>query len=103
MTGNTNPAYFVATYRVTDPVGYGPYVPAVIPTLIASGCEILAADYDSQPMEGDADAVTVILKFASKQAGLDWYNSPQYQAIKHLRTDHSVGTARIADQWTPPE
>ncbi len=95
-------AYFVATYQVTDTKAYEAYVPEVIPTLIASGCEILAADYACDPVEGDPPAVTVILKFASKAAALAWYNSPEYQAIKHLRLDNSEGTARIAEQWLPP-
>jgi uncharacterized protein (DUF1330 family) len=96
-------AYFVASYKITDPAGYAPYAPAAIPTLLSSGCEILAADYASQTLDGDPREVTVILKFASKQAGLAWYNSPQYQAIKHLRTDNSEGTSVMVDQWTPPE
>jgi uncharacterized protein (DUF1330 family) len=96
-------AYFVATYRITDPVGYDPYVPAVVPQLMAAGCEVLAADYASHPIEGEPPDVTVILKFASKAAAMAWYGSPEYQAIKHLRTDHSEGAAVLLDQWTPPE
>ena len=95
-------AYFVASYSITDPAGYEPYVPAVIPILQACGCEVLAADYASQPAEGTPGNVTVILKFASKEAAWDWYNSPEYQSIKHLRTDHSQGTAVVIDQWSPP-
>ena len=95
-------AYFVASYRITDPAGYEPYVPAVIPILQAHGCEVIAADNASHGIEGTPGEVTVILKFASKAAGLAWYNSPEYQAIKRLRTDNSEGTAVLVDQWTPP-
>lgn len=95
-------AYFFASYRITDPAGYEPYVPAVIPPLIAAGCEILVADYASHVMEGAPSDVTVVLKFVSKVAATDWYNSPEYQAIKHLRTDNSEGTLVIVDQWMPP-
>ena len=95
-------AYFIASYRITDPTGYESYVPAVMPTLLAADCEVLAADYCSQVIEGAPGEVTVILKFASKEAGLAWYNSPEYQAIKHHRTDNSEGTAVLIDQWTPP-
>ena len=96
-------AYFIASYRITDPAGYEPYVPAVIPTLQSHGCEVLAADYASQAIEGEPNAVTVILKFATNEAAMAWYNSPEYQAIKHLRTDNSEGTAVLVDQWSPPE
>ena len=96
-------AYFIASYRITDPAGYEPYVPAVIPILQASGCEVLVADYASESVEGEAGEVTVVLKFASREAAWAWYNSLEYQAIKHLRTDHSEGTAVVVDQWSPPE
>lgn len=92
-------AYFIASYRITDPAGYGSYVPAVMPTLLAADCEVLAADYASQVIEGAPGEVTVILKFASKAAAMAWYDSPEYQAIKHHRTDHSEGTAVLVDQW----
>ena len=95
-------AYFMASYRITDPKGYEPYVPAVIPTLMAHNCEVLAADYASQPIEGEPNAVTVILKFASKEAAMAWYNSAEYQAVKHHRIDNSEGVAVVVDQWTPP-
>jgi uncharacterized protein (DUF1330 family) len=96
-------AYFVVSYRITDPEGYKHYVPAVIPTLLAHGCEPLAADYASQAIEGEPSDVTVVLKFASKGTAMEWYNSPEYQAIKHHRIDNSEGTAVLVDQWAPPE
>lgn len=96
-------AYFIASYRITDPAGYELYVPAVIPTLMAHSCEVIVADYASVPMEGAPPDVTIVLKFASKAAATAWYESPEYQAIKHLRTDNSEGTAVMVDQWTPPE
>ena len=96
-------AYFIASYRITDPAGYGLYVPAVMPTLLAADCEVLAADYASQVIEGEPGEVTVILKFASKAAATAWYDSPEYQAIKHHRIDNSEGTAVLVDQWSPPQ
>lgn len=95
-------AYFVVSYKITDPQGYEPYVPAVIPTLMAHGCEPLVADYESEVIEGDPHHVTVVLKFTSREAAMGWYNSPEYQAIKHHRTDNSVGTAVLVDAWVPP-
>ena len=53
-------AYFIASYKIKDPAGYEPYVPAVIPILQACGCEILVADYSSEAVEGAPGAgVTV--------------------------------------------
>lgn len=95
-------AYLIASYRITDPEGYASYVPAVVPQLMAAGCEILVADYASQPVEGAPGDVTVVLKFASKAEAMEWYDSPEYQAIKHLRTDNSEGTMVAVNQWVAP-
>ena len=95
-------AYFIASYRITDPAGYEPYVPAVIPILQVHGCEVVVAEHASEAVEGQPGEVTVVLKFASKKAGWAWYNSPEYQAIKHHRTDNSEGNAVIVDHWVPP-
>lgn len=85
-------AYFVVNYEITKPEGYKSYVPAVIPILEAHGAEILVADYESETLEGKPGAVTVVVKFESKEALNAWYNSPEYQEIIHLRTDNSKGS-----------
>jgi uncharacterized protein (DUF1330 family) len=38
-----------------------------------------------------------VLRFATKAAATAWYQSPEYQAIKHLRTDNTEGIAVIAE------
>ncbi|MFM9852471.1 MAG: DUF1330 domain-containing protein [Sphingomonadaceae bacterium] len=40
---------------------------------------------------------------ASKAAATAWYESPEYEAIKHLRTDNSEGSAVLVDPWVAPE
>ena len=94
--------FLVGSYRINDPEGYAPYVPAAVETLLAHGSELLVADYASQVLEGEPGNVTIVWKFASKEVAMAWYNSPEYQAIKHLRTDNSEGTAVLVDQWSPP-
>ena len=90
-------AYFVFNYRIEDQEGYKPYLDGVVSTLQANGAEILAADFESEGIEGDAGEVTVVLKFASKDAAKTWYESPEYKEIIALRTDHSVGIAALAE------
>ena len=94
--------YIVGTYRITNPEGYAAYVPAVLPTLMAHGAEVLVADYDSIAMEGDAFNVTVVIRFPSKEAARTWYNSPEYQTVIHHRIDNTEGCVVLTDQWTPP-
>jgi uncharacterized protein (DUF1330 family) len=81
--------YLVANFELTNPKGYKAYVPAVLPTLEAHNGEILVAEYESEPLEGNPGSVTVVIKFESKQALSTWYNSPEYQKIIGLRTDNS--------------
>jgi len=89
-------AYFVFNYRIDDRDAYQPYLGEVPQVLQAYGAEILAADFESECVEGDALPVTVVLKFASKEAAKKWYDSPEYQAIIGLRTDNSTGIGAIA-------
>lgn len=92
-------AYIVANFELTNPAGYKEYVPAVIPTLQAHGAEILVAEYQSKPLEGEPGSVTVVIKFDSEESLQGWYNSPEYQTIIHLRTDNSTGIAVSAGEF----
>lgn len=96
------PAYAVVNYRITNPESYEAYPPAVIPILKAHGAKILAADFDSEIVEGDAGHVTVVLEFPSKDAAHAFYDSPEYQEIAHHRTDNSVGMFTIVDGFVAP-
>jgi uncharacterized protein (DUF1330 family) len=89
--------YFVANYTITNPAGYKEYLAAVGPSLQAHGAERVIVDRACEPLEGSAGQVTVVLKFASKEAARAWYESPEYEAIRHLRTDNSEGVAIIAE------
>lgn len=73
-----------------------------MPTLQAYDGEVLVADYSSEVAEGSPSNVSVVLRFASKAAAHAWYNSPEYQAVIHHRTDNSEGIVVFADQFVPP-
>ena len=90
-------AYIVFNYRINNKEAYEPYLDQVMQTLIAHDAEILAADFESEKIEGDAGHVTVVLRFSSKEAAKKWYQSPDYQNIVRLRTDHCDGIAVLAD------
>lgn len=90
-------AYFVLNYRINNREAYEPYLAQVMQTLIAHDAEILAADFESEAIEGDALPVTVVLRFTSKEAAKNWYNSADYQKIIGLRTDNSNGMATLAN------
>jgi len=89
-------AYMVFNYRITDQDAYKPYLGKVGETLQAHGAEILVADFESEAIEGNPGHVTVVLKFASKDAARGWFDSPEYQEIIGLRTDNSTGIGILA-------
>jgi len=41
-------------------------------------------------VEGSWDGDLILIEFPSLDAVRGWWSSPEYQAIKHLRTDHMV-------------
>lgn len=83
--------YVIAGYDITDPKGFEGYVPAVAPLLRKHGAEILAADFESETLEGEARKVNVVLKFASAEAARNWYNDPAYGPVKQIRLDSTEG------------
>jgi uncharacterized protein (DUF1330 family) len=89
--------YFVANYRITNPAGYKEYLAAVGPILAAHSAERVVVDRACDLLEGSAGQVTVVLRFATKAAAQAWYESPEYQAILHLRTDNTEGVGVIAE------
>ena len=88
--------YFVANYTITNQAEYKEYIAAVGPILEAHGAENIVIDRDSELLEGSAGQVTVVLRFATKSAAEAWYESPEYQGIRHLRTDNTEGIGVIA-------
>jgi len=89
--------YFIANYTITNQAGYKEYLAAVGPILTAHGAENIVIDRDCELLEGSAGQVTVVLRFATKSAAEAWYQSPEYRAIRHLRTDSTEGIAVIAE------
>jgi len=96
-------AYIIVSYDILDAEAYEPYVPGVVPLLQKHGAEILVADYDATPLEGEKRNVYVVLRFASREAALAWYNDPDYADVKKIRLD-SCGNANmaLASEFTPP-
>ena len=97
-------AYLVVNYRVTDAEGIAKYREAVTPQLLEAGCEFLVANDDVEVMEGSPAPTVVVIKFKSVEAAKKWYNSPEYQAIKHLRLNATTDSwATLSEGFKMPE
>ena len=96
-------AYVIASYDIVDPPAYEGYVPAVIPLLQKYGAEVLVADYDAKPLEGDRRSVFVVLRFESEERALAWYGDPDYEGPKAQRIGASTNASLVlARQFDPP-
>ncbi len=96
-------AYIIASYDIVDPPAYEGYVPGLVPLLQKHGAEILVAEYDAQPLEGEKRNVYVVLKFQSEEAARGWYTDPAYEPVKKIRLDSCDNSnAVLAKQFVTP-
>lgn len=96
-------AYVIVSYDVRDEEGFEGYVPGVLPLLEKHGAEILVADMDVQPLEGEKHGVYVVLRFDSEEAARAWYDDPAYEPVREIRhsscdNNHMV----LAQGFVPP-
>ena len=108
------PAYLVASSFMRK--GHGslePYGQAVHPLLEKYGGELLVAGSSDQFMdhfEGDwqPGARFTLFRFPSMEALQGFWHSPEYQAVKHLRTEVTPPNFTFGveafdpDEWTVP-
>jgi uncharacterized protein (DUF1330 family) len=95
--------YLIFSYDIDDQPGYAGYVPGVVPLLQKHKAEILVADYEAKPVEGEARGVNVVLRFESEEAAMAMYNDPAYQPIKKMRIGSTTSaTAVLAKEFVPP-
>lgn len=96
-------AYFIFNHKVTDADKLNnDYLPKAVETLKPYNPEILVVDQDIELVEGEStDRRMVVLKFKDRDEAKRWYNSPEYQAIIHLRLDSVDGRAMLCDAFDP--
>ena len=97
-------AYFVAFGRIHDQERFAKYVEDAVPTLEAHHGEVLAVEDPADVVEGDPlFPRVIILKFPSKEAARNWYDSVEYQAVVQHRHASSDTTAYLVDEFVTPE
>lgn len=96
------PVYFVAFQTVKDQAKLDEYSAKVVET-IPPEMKVLAIDANVELLEGDEAPRTVILEFPTREDFRRWHDSPEYQAIAHLRKEGAPGTAVIAEGFVMPD
>ncbi len=89
--------YWIAHVDVRDPERYKDYVATAKPAFERFGANFLARGGDYSVMEGNGRARNVVIEFPSKQAAIDCYNSPEYQAAKAIRVTVADADMVIVD------
>lgn len=96
------PAYAIAHLRS---VQVGPeiveYLHRIDATLEPFGGRFLIHGGEIEVREDEFPGTLVVIEFPDRERATSWYESPAYQAILPLRTEHSDGTAFIVDGVKP--
>ncbi|HWJ67060.1 MAG TPA: DUF1330 domain-containing protein [Nocardioides sp.] len=97
-TGTRPKAYAIAYLREVD-LGDAivEYIQRIDETLAPYVGRFLVHGGDLTPAEGTWDGSVVIIEFPDTDAARGWYDSPDYQAILPLRTEHSQSIACIVE------
>ena len=75
---------------VKDPEKFGAYQQAAGSTLAMYGGKIIAGGYNIEVADGTWSPVgLVVIGFENMAKAKEWYNSPEYRAIKSQRFDNA--------------
>lgn len=80
-------AYLIAQVLIHDPEIYKQYVARSTVTIAKHGGRILARGGRTEVLEGDSiPRRVVVIEFPSTEAARAWYESPEYQNVRTIRT-----------------
>ncbi|MBK8900529.1 MAG: DUF1330 domain-containing protein [Anaerolineaceae bacterium] len=84
-------AYFIALIDIEDEDGYAEYLGGFDQVFASYDGRVVAVEDNAQVLEGVWPAArTVLIRFPDESALRDWYDSPEYQAIR----EHRLRSAR---------
>jgi len=90
-------AYFIAHFKVKDPVLFAEYQKESAPTLAGYTVKFIAIDGAAAVLEGKAPGpISVVIEFESKEKMKEWYESAAYQAVLPKRLAATEGFTVIA-------
>jgi uncharacterized protein (DUF1330 family) len=91
-------AYVVALIDVHDLNQYKPYMLQVPDVIARHGGRYLVRNGRKQLLEGTLPSErVVVLQFPSMAHAQAWYESPEYQALKAIRTEASDATVFVIE------
>lgn len=82
--------YIIARIDVLDDARYAEYAAAATPAIRRYGGTVLVRGGTARTLEGEGRTRNVVIEFASLQAATDYYDSPEYEAARSLRSGIAV-------------
>ncbi len=96
------PAYVIVDVTVHDSEDYTAYRLQSGATVAAYGGRYLARGGVVEVLEGDSQpGRVVVLEFPSAAQARDWWDSPEYSAIKPIRQRSSTTNLLIVEGYVP--
>jgi len=90
--------YWITCYRsVSDPAALAQYASLAKPAIEKHGGRFLARGNPAKSYEAGLDQRLVIIEFASLQAAIETYESPEYQAAVAVLKDAAERDVRIIE------
>jgi uncharacterized protein (DUF1330 family) len=84
-------------HDVTMGAGIVEYLEKIDETLAPFGGRYIIHGAKKEVIEGEWPADLIMIAFPDMERARQWYASPAYQKIVHLRTDNSVGSVVLLD------
>jgi uncharacterized protein (DUF1330 family) len=97
----TPPGYVIAEVQIQDATVFKEYADKVAATLPPFGGHYLARNGKITSVEGEAPKLFVIIGFDSVQKAREWYDSPEYNAIKQIRFNSAKTRLFITEGIAP--
>jgi uncharacterized protein (DUF1330 family) len=93
-------AYIVVDMRVADPHEYQKYARAAEKAVAQYGGRYLVRGGNPRPLEGEWQPTRiVVLEFPDAEQARRWYDSPEYQEAKALRSGCAEGSFILVDGY----
>src|SRR5262245_16369639 len=98
-------AYLVLTQTIKDTERYQKeYIPDVLRFLAKYKGEVLAAEFQTEPLQGNPAKGAVVIRFPSEQAIRDFMDDPDYKPLKDLRISITTdANAVMAPEFKMPQ
>lgn len=95
------PAYYIASFEVTNDEALAPYSQGVPATVEQYGGRFLVRRGELAPKEGEAPKSRVIvIQFDSMEKALAWYDSPEYSALRPIRQQNGETDAYFVEGFS---